>query len=126
MRVSGWRALWRGLTLRCARCGSGKLFRSWTRTVDACPRCGLVFEAEEGYWVGAMTLNIVVTEALTVVLLLVGVVLTWPELPVLPLVLIGVGINAIFPIVFYPISKTLWVATDLVFFNPHRRELPHG
>ena len=94
--------------------------------MEACPRCGLVFEVEEGYWVGAMTLNIVVTEALFVVLVGIGVVLTWPKLPVLPLVLIGVGINAVFPIFFYPISKTLWVATDLVFFNPQRRELPRA
>jgi hypothetical protein len=46
--------------------------------------------------------------------------LTWPKLPVLELVAIGVAINAVFPIVFYPVSKTLWVATDLIFFHPQR------
>jgi len=29
---------WRG---RCPSCGEGKLFRSYLRVADACPRCGL-------------------------------------------------------------------------------------
>jgi hypothetical protein len=90
--------------------------------LEACPRCGLVFEQEEGYWVGAMTVNIVVTELLFAVLLAIGVIATWPDLPVVPLVAIGVAVNVIFPVFFYPFSKTLWVALDLVFFNPWRMQ----
>lgn len=124
MNAATLRALLRGAMKHCPRCGRGKLFRGWTHMVDACPRCGLAFETEEGYWVGAMIWNIVVTELLFVVLLAIGVVLTWPELPVLPLVAIGVAINAVFPIFFYPFSKTLWVATDLALFHPGQLKLP--
>ncbi len=72
----------RGLLTRCARCGAGGLFRRWTTMVDHCPRCGLRFEHEEGYWVGAMTLNILVTEFLFAILLVIAVIVTWPDIPV--------------------------------------------
>jgi uncharacterized protein (DUF983 family) len=110
----------RGLLKRCPRCGQDRLFSRWTAMLAACPRCGLVFEAEEGYWVGAMTWNIIITELLFVAIVGIGVALTWPELPVWPLVIVGVALNGLFPIFFYPISKTLWVATDLAFFHPQR------
>jgi uncharacterized protein (DUF983 family) len=112
--------LGRGFMKRCPRCGSGGLFTTWTKMVDACPRCGMRFEREEGYWVGAMTVNIVVTEIWFVIFLVVGIVLTWPELPVLPLVGIGVVVNGLFPVFFYPFSKTVWLAIDLAFFHPAR------
>ena len=115
------RLLWRGLLRRCPRCGSGALFERWTEMRDACPRCGLVFANEEGYWVGAMTVNIVVTELLFVAMLVPAIVLTWPAMPVWRLVALGSAINLLFPIIFYPASKTLWVALDLAFLNPHRR-----
>lgn len=112
--------LGRGLVKRCARCGSGGLFTTWTKMVDTCPRCGMRFEREEGYWVGAMTVNIVVTEIWFVIFLVIGILLTWPELPVLPLVGIGVVVNGLFPVFFYPFSKTVWLAIDLAFFHPAR------
>ena len=40
--------LWWGATQRCARCGSGHLFRHYFTMVDDCPRCGLHFEREHG------------------------------------------------------------------------------
>lgn len=88
--------------------------------VESCPRCGLRFEREEGYWVGAMTVNIVVTEIFFVIFLVVGILLTWPDLPWLPLIGIGVVVNGLFPIVFYPFSKTVWLSLDLAFFHPTR------
>jgi hypothetical protein len=33
------------------------------------------------------------------------------------LVAIGVGINLVFPVLFYPFSKTIWMAVDLVFMK---------
>jgi uncharacterized protein (DUF983 family) len=112
--------LLRGMTKRCPRCGQGNVFESWTEMRDACPRCGLVFEQEEGYWVGALTYNTMITLILFSLLIGVGAAITWPDTPVLALVGIGVVAGIIVPILFYPFSKTLWVATDLVFFNPWR------
>ncbi len=81
--------------------------------LERCPRCDLKFERIEGHLVGAMGINTVVS---IIVLLIVGVagfVITYPELPLLPLVSTTIAVAVVFPIVFYPFSKTIWTAIDL-------------
>ena len=63
---------------------------------------------------GAMTMNVLITFALLAVLLVVGTVVTYPDLPVLELVVIGLGIALVWPLFFYPMSYTLWAAVDLL------------
>ncbi|HEV3473163.1 MAG TPA: DUF983 domain-containing protein [Actinomycetota bacterium] len=104
----------RGLRKRCALCGQGHLFRRWTKMVETCPRCGHRFTREEGFWVGAIIMNTAATEALFGVLFLATVIATAPEVPWAPLLAVGLGTNAIFPIFFYPFSKTIWVAVDIL------------
>jgi len=111
------RLLFRGLTRRCPRCGEWRIFRGYFALKESCPRCGLDLVREEGYYVGAMTVNIVVAEILTVLLIAIVTIWTWPDLPVYELIAAGVGLNILFPIVFYPLTKTLWLAIDLAFFN---------
>jgi uncharacterized protein (DUF983 family) len=48
----------RGLLLRCPNCGKGKLFRRGFTMYEKCPVCGWRFEREEGYWTGAIALNL--------------------------------------------------------------------
>jgi len=35
-----WPRLWRGMKLRCPRCGDGKLFRAFLKPVEHCSNCG--------------------------------------------------------------------------------------
>ncbi len=42
------------LLLRCPRCREGRIFKSTLAMNDPCPVCGLVFEREPGYFLGAM------------------------------------------------------------------------
>ena len=112
--------LWRGLTRRCPRCESGELFRRWTEMVEECPRCELEFEREEGYWLGAIIINTLVSGLIIALLLALSVSLTWPDIPALPLLVVGVPIGIALPIAIYPISKTFWVAVDLCFLHPLR------
>lgn len=35
-----WPRLWRGMKLRCPRCGHGRLFRSYLKPVKTCSHCG--------------------------------------------------------------------------------------
>jgi uncharacterized protein (DUF983 family) len=42
------------LRQRCPRCRQGRLFRGMAQMNDPCPVCGLVFEREPGYFLGAM------------------------------------------------------------------------
>ncbi|MFO0808681.1 MAG: DUF983 domain-containing protein [Gemmataceae bacterium] len=53
--VSGvWGALWAMVRQRCPRCRQGKMFRGLIAMNDPCPVCGLLFQREEGYFLGAM------------------------------------------------------------------------
>jgi len=81
-----------------------------------------VFEQEEGYWVGALTLNTIVSLHLVALLMGAAVIATWPDIPTYPLMAFGIASMLLFPLFFYPFSKTLWVAIDLLFFHPERME----
>src|SRR5438874_554531 len=52
--ASAWRHLGALLRLRCPRCHKGRLFRGSFAMNDPCPVCGLIFQREEGYFLGAM------------------------------------------------------------------------
>lgn len=104
--------VWRGLRRRCPRCG-GKAFESWFRIKRHCDKCGLHFEREEGYWVGAVIINTTVTFASFVGLFLFLVLMTWPDVPWGLVMGVTVAANAALPVAFYPISKTVWLALEL-------------
>ena len=107
--------LWRGLTRRCPRCGGAKLFKGWFRMVPDCPYCGLHFEREPGYWVGAVAINTTVIGILFAIVLVAVSAATIPDIPWVTLLLAEVVVMAVGPVVFYPFSKTLWVAIDRAF-----------
>jgi uncharacterized protein (DUF983 family) len=49
------RGIWAALIRqRCPRCREGKIFRGLVTMNDPCPVCGLLFQREEGYFLGAM------------------------------------------------------------------------
>jgi len=111
----------RGLTKRCANCGGRGLFEGWFSMKSRCPRCGYRFERQEGLAVGAMGINIIATEALFGIFLITALVMTVPDVPVVPLVLVALAMNLVIPIVFYPFSKTIWAAVELMMrpLEPH-------
>ncbi len=77
-----------------------------------CPTCGLHFERLDGYWLGSMALNIVVTEALFVAALVVMMAVTWPEVPWTLVLIVLMAMNFVVPLVFHPISRTIWMAVE--------------
>ncbi len=105
----------RGFTKKCPRCGGGKLYVGWFRMKERCPTCGLLFEREPGFFVGAYFINFVIAEGLLFVLLM-GFVF-WkdqhPEagvaVPIAIAIVLGVGA----PLLFYPFSRTIWSALDI-------------
>jgi uncharacterized protein (DUF983 family) len=54
---SGFRRLAAIVTQRCPRCLQGQVFATLFRMHAQCPRGGLVFEREPGYFTGAMYLS---------------------------------------------------------------------
>lgn len=103
--------LWRGLRLRCPRCGKGKVFSHGFTTYEKCSHCGWVYEREEGYWTGAMAVNLVVIELLIAV---VEVPLAAMQVPLVPLFAVGIPLSILLPIAFYPFSKSLWMSIDFL------------
>ncbi len=114
-RPPAWKAALRGLTRRCPRCGSGKLFRRWFLMVDDCPRCGLHFERSQGYWLGAITINMAATIAAFLVTFVGGMALTWPDVPWDALLVAVIAVAVVIPILIHPIARTTWVALERQF-----------
>lgn len=83
-----------------------------------CPQCGLRYEREEGYWLGAILINTVVVMTLFGAGMVLWAVLTWPDPPWGLMTVTGIGFNLVAPIVFYPYSKTLWVAIEITAHPP--------
>jgi uncharacterized protein (DUF983 family) len=114
----------RAIRLRCPNCGGGPLFRSWFRLRSHCPACGLPLErGEEGYQVGSYMFNIIASELLFAAIFLAALLLTWPDPPWELLQYGGMTLMVLAPLLFYPFSKTLFLAFDLVFRPPTPDEL---
>lgn len=94
------------LLLRCPRCHRGAMFRSWFTMRQACPACGLPFERASGEITGGMGFNIVFTLFLVII---AGAVIGFSSVPLLPAFLVMGLVTVMFPIVFYPFSRALWV-----------------
>lgn len=105
--------LLRGLVRRCPRCGGGKLFRNWLTMRPSCPRCGLRFEREEGFFLGAYVVNFGVMLIAMAAFIAVGIALTLPDPDPVKLAAGGIVVAIVVPIFFYPMSRTFWSAIDL-------------
>ena len=85
--------------------------------IRCCPRCGYHFEREEGFFLGAYVMNLVIAQALVMLLAVVPAIVLLagdPHAGLLPIFAGGVVGAVVAPIVFYPFSKTLWVAIELI------------
>jgi uncharacterized protein (DUF983 family) len=106
--------LLRGLRKRCLRCGERRIFRSWLHLIERCPYCALTFEREQGGFMGAMTINFLVAVVVWVIVLVVVLIFTVPDVPVGPLLIASVVVLVVIPLWFYPRSKTLWAAIEFL------------
>jgi len=92
---------------------------SWFAINQRCSACGLRFERgqdeERDYWLGAFTLNFIVTEVVFALALLIALLVTWPDPPWRLILYGGAVLMILMPIAFYPLSKALWLGIDLVF-----------
>jgi uncharacterized protein (DUF983 family) len=114
----------RALALRCSVCGSGGLFRRWTHMVERCPRCGFLFERTEGQFIGAVGMNTIVTFGALLITLVIGFVVTSPDIAVVPVLVAGLAVAGLLPLIFYPFSKTTWIAIDLAMTPLEPGEAP--
>ena len=107
-----------GLRLRCPRCGIGRLYSKPFRMNENCAHCGLKFEREQGYFIGAIYINYAATIAIAV-----------PGFFLLD-AFTGIDINqqlafwipfaVIFPLLFFHHSRSLWLVLDHIC-NPEKQ-----
>lgn len=119
----------RALLRRCPWCGDGRAWfppglRGWFGRRERCRRCGLRWDRNtNGHELGALTVNTVLIGGALVIAMVIGIVLTVPDIAVVPLV-IGLGVVAVVgPLVTYPFGYTIWMAIDLAARRPSPEEL---
>jgi uncharacterized protein (DUF983 family) len=105
----------RGLTKRCPLCGQGHVFRGWFTIMERCPRCNFrLDERIEGHWLGSLGTNMIVSFVVLFVVMITGLVIVYPDFDrPWRLVSVTVTVAVLFPLAFFPVSKTLWGAIDL-------------
>ena len=105
------------LRLKCPRCGVGPLYAGPFRMYPNCAHCGLTYEREQGYFVGAIYINY----AATVLIAVPGFFLldVFTGITIEQQLMIWVSFAIIFPLLFFHHSRSLWLALDHLF-NPSK------
>ena len=119
------RLLARGFTRRCAWCGDRKAyFVGWFKRQERCRACGHGYRrGDDAFELGAITANIILTFTSLLTTILVLVLLTAPDVPVVGVVVAASAVGLVGPALFYPLSFTLWQAVDLWMRRPTDAEL---
>jgi uncharacterized protein (DUF983 family) len=117
--------LMRGLTRRCAWCGDRRaFFVGWFKRVERCRRCAHGYRrGDHAFELGAVTANIMLTFSTILLTILVAVIATLPDVQVWWVVGPACAAALLGPLVFYPVSFTLWQAIDLWMRPPTAGEL---
>ena len=111
------RLLWRGLLRQCPLCGSGDVFESFFQVRERCPRCNFPLQREEGHWLGAVGINMLVTLGLLFVTMLVAFLVTIDERRWAPVAIPCLLVAGLTPLLFFGSSHTMWSGIELAM-NP--------
>jgi uncharacterized protein (DUF983 family) len=121
MRISLRQIVARGLRGRCPNCGGPLIFEHGLRLREQCPApgCGLRWQRNQGYYLGAAVWNY----TLTVFVVLPIVFAAWFAGWIGPTVtlFLAVAVALVCPLLFYKAAWSLWMMS-YYFFLPH--ELP--
>jgi uncharacterized protein (DUF983 family) len=113
------RVLGRALRLRCPSCGETKLFESFLKVRQGCDKCGMVFQQEQGYFIGAIYLNVGLTYFLILGTYAVSLIF-WSTISNRAYVIMLV-FAAVVPIAFFRWSRSLWLAVNFLVVKSERR-----
>jgi uncharacterized protein (DUF983 family) len=111
--------LMRGLKLKCPDCGRAGIYESLLQVRHHCPNCGLIFQREQGYFTGALYVNIAVAEGSVLLAFLIYLMVGGGDTDRMFAVLIAV--SALAPLLFFLHSRSFWLCFDYLI-DPTR---PH-
>ena len=109
--------------MRCPDCGLGPLYRAPFRMNNHCSYCDLIYEREQGYFIGAIYLNVIATESLLLGALLIYGLITGKVNQSILTILIALAL--ILPLVFFHHSRSLWLCIDHIL-NPREKRTKHA
>ena len=109
----------RGVRLRCPACGEGALFQSLFKMHDRCPNCGMVFMREQGYFIGAIYVNVIVTEGLIFLTYLICLITRPADDRTVYTVLFVLAL--VIPLLFYRHARSIWLSFDYVMDPPEEK-----
>jgi uncharacterized protein (DUF983 family) len=119
MPVTQRQILRRGFANLCPNCGGSTLFEPGKpfQLARSCPACGLKFEREEGFFLGAMALNY----GVTCVLFLAPVALLWyfGVLGATAAIVIALAGSFLVPLALYRSSRSWQMMLYYFFFPDH-------
>lgn len=102
--------LFRCLRLRCPACGQSSIVRSPFHIKHHCPSCRALFKREDGFFVGAIMVNLIVTEGVILATYVIFLLVNGSNYHAL--------LNALFtlalllPVVFYHHTWSVWLSFD--------------
>src|SRR5205085_10970906 len=102
--------LMRGLLLKCPDCGQAGIYESLLQVRHHCPNCGLIFQREQGYFTGALYVNIAVAEGSVLLAFLICMIIGVTNIDRMFTILIA--ISAIAPLLFFLHSRSFWLCFD--------------
>jgi len=107
--------LLRGLFRRCPHCGNRHaFFEKWFVRRERCTGCGIRWQRNyEGFMLGAMAISFITTGGSLLITMGAGVILTYPDVALVPVLGSTVLVTLLVGVGGYPISYTVWQAIDL-------------
>jgi uncharacterized protein (DUF983 family) len=119
MKVTHGQIISRGLANRCPNCGGRTLFRAGRmfELNKECPQCGLKIEKDEGFFLGAMSLNY----GVTLVAFLAPVAVCWYKgvLGDTASIVLAVALSVVVPVAFYRSSRSWQLMLYYSFLPQH-------
>ena len=100
----------RSLTLRCPVCGQSSIVQSLFHIRHHCPSCQALFKREDGFFVGAILVNVVSTEFMILVICFFWLLVVGGDYETVLSGLFAVAV--LFPVAFFHHSWSLWLGFD--------------
>ena len=109
-RASAFATALRCARLHCPACGRAHIAERPFRIWHHCPACRALFKREEGFFVGALAINVVTTElVLLVIYYFCLLALDARDAVTFPIVCAAA---VLFPVAFYHHSWSIWLGLD--------------
>jgi uncharacterized protein (DUF983 family) len=106
--------LWAVVCQRCPRCLRGQAFKSFLEMHERCPECGMLFQREEGYFLGAMYVSYALGGVLVAIAWFSATAI-WPDVhPYRMCLYIFAAYVPLMPFL-YRYARIIWMHFDWVF-----------